>query len=475
MEKRIRSKISEKSDQEALTQALVGRTTITVARQQPLIIKSILVLSFGLLRCAMWSLWPFQEGLPKLKNNNHGNQAENGGATTRAYAVGNAGKNLDANVIIGMLLLNNRYASILFDIGVDRSFVSTAFSSLIDIFPTVLDHDYDVELADRKIIGVNTIIRGCTVNFLNNPFNIDLIPIKLGSFDVIIGMDWLAKYRVMIVCDEKIVCILFVNEILIVRGDRSNNEHESRLNIISCTKTQKYLLKGYHVFLSHVTTTKAKDKSKEKRLEDRKQEHEEHLKLILELLKKEESSPIFALPERAENFIVYCDASHKGLGVVLMQNEKVIAYASRQLKIHEKNYTSHDLELGAVVFALKIWRHYVYGTKYAAFTDHKSLQRILDQKELNMRQRRWLELLSDYDCEIRYHPGKANVVADALSRKERIKPLRIRALVMTIGLDLPKQILEAQAEARKTENLEVEDVGGMLVETLRESKNPIKE
>ncbi|GJZ70922.1 putative reverse transcriptase domain-containing protein [Tanacetum coccineum] len=180
-----------------------------------------------------------------------------------------------------------------------------------------------------------------------------------------------------------------------------------------------------------------------------KKEHEEHLKAILELLKKEElyakfskcefwipkvllgiiedsskdfrRSPMrqdLALPKGSEDFVVYCDASHKGLGVVLMQREKVIAYASRQLKIHEKNYTTHDLELGSVVFALKIWRHYLYGTKCTVFTDHKSLQHILDQKELNMRQRHWLELLSDYDCEIRYHPGKANVVADALSRKE---------------------------------------------------------
>ncbi|GKB43782.1 putative reverse transcriptase domain-containing protein [Tanacetum coccineum] len=231
-----------------------------------------------------------------------------------------------------------------------------------------------------------------------------------------------------------------------------------------------------------------------------KKENEEHLKAILELLKKEElyakfskcefwiptgdkqeaafqtlknklcSAPILALPQGAKNFIVYCDASHKGLGAVLMQNEKVIAYASRQLKIHEKNYTTHDLELGAVVFALKIWRHYLYGTKCTVFTDHKSLQHILNQKELNMRQRRWLELLSDYDCEIRYHLGKANVVADALSRKERIRPLRVRALVMTIGLDLPKQILNAQTEAQKPENLKNKDVGGMIRKDIPKEK-----
>ncbi|GKD32909.1 putative reverse transcriptase domain-containing protein [Tanacetum coccineum] len=113
------------------------------------------------------------------------------------------------------------------------------------------------------------------------------------------------------------------------------------------------------------------------------------------------------------------------LGLLDTFREKVISYASRQLKIHEKNYITHDLELGSVVFSLKLWRDYLYGTKCTVFTDHKSLQHILNQKELNMRQRRWLELLSDYDCEIRYHPGKANVVADALSRKEQSKPLRV--------------------------------------------------
>ncbi|GKE42357.1 putative nucleotidyltransferase, ribonuclease H [Tanacetum coccineum] len=169
-------------------------------------------------------------------------------------------------------------------------------------------------------------------------------------------------------------------------------------------------------------------------------------------------APILALPEGNDDFVVYYDVSLQGLGAMLMQREKVIAYASRQLKPHKENYTTHDLELGAVVFTLKIWRHYLYGTKCTVFTDHKSLQHILDQKELNMRQRCWLELLADYDCEIHYHPGKANVIADALSRKERIKPLRVRELVMTLHPKLPSQILEAQTEAIKEENIKVENL-----------------
>ncbi|KAI3762549.1 hypothetical protein L1987_52980 [Smallanthus sonchifolius] len=174
------------------------------------------------------------------------------------------------------------------------------------------------------------------------------------------------------------------------------------------------------------------------------------------------SAPILSLPEGIDNFVVYCDASHQGLGCVLMQREKVIAYASRQLKVHEKNYTTHDLELGAVVFALKIWRHYLYGTRCTIFTDHKSLQHIFDKKELNMRQRRWVELLNDYDCDIKYHPGKANVVADALSRKERIKTLRVSALELTIHTSLTTQIRMAQQEAIKEENIQNEALRGMI-------------
>ncbi|GKD22807.1 putative reverse transcriptase domain-containing protein [Tanacetum coccineum] len=172
-------------------------------------------------------------------------------------------------------------------------------------------------------------------------------------------------------------------------------------------------------------------------------------------------APILALPKGNDDFVVYCDISYQILGAVLMQREKVIAYASRQLKPHEEMYTTRDLELGAVMFALKIWRHYLYGTKCTMFTDHKSLQHILDQKELNKRQRRWLELLTDYDCEIHYHPRKANVAADALSRKERIKPLRFRSLVMAIHPNLPSQILKAQTEALKEENIKAEKLRGM--------------
>ncbi|GKF11054.1 putative reverse transcriptase domain-containing protein [Tanacetum coccineum] len=164
------------------------------------------------------------------------------------------------------------------------------------------------------------------------------------------------------------------------------------------------------------------------------------------------SAPILSLPEGSEDFVVYCDASFKGFGAVLMQREKVIAYASRQLRKNEENYTTHDLELGAVVFALRLWRHYLYDTKCTVFTDHKSLQYICDQKELNMRQRGWIELLSDYDCVIRYHSGKENVVADALSKNDK-EPIRVCVMVVTVHDNLPEQIRNAQVEACKEENI----------------------
>jgi ribonuclease HI len=133
--------------------------------------------------------------------------------------------------------------------------------------------------------------------------------------------------------------------------------------------------------------------------------------------KKLTTAPVLTLPDIHQSFIIFCDASRQGLGCVLMQNEKVIAYASRLLKPHEQNYPTHDLELAAIVHALNIWRHYLIGNKCHVFTDHKSLRYIFTQPNLNLRQRRWLELIKDYDIEIHYHPKKANMVADTLSRK----------------------------------------------------------
>ncbi|GJZ33791.1 putative reverse transcriptase domain-containing protein [Tanacetum coccineum] len=589
----------------------------------------------------------FRSDCPKLKDQNRGNKTGNkngvGEARGKAYVLGGGDANPDSNVVKGTFLLNNHYASMIFDSGADRSFVLTTFSTLLDITPDTLDVSYAVELADGRISETNTILRGCTLGLLGHPFNIDLMPVELGSFDVIIGMDWLANHHAVIVCDEKIVRIPFGDEVLIVQGDRDGKGEKSKLSIISCTKTQKYIKRGCPIFLAQVTKKEIENESEEKRLEDvptvrdfpevfpedlpglpptrqvefqidlvpgaapvarapyrlapselqelstqlqelsdkgfirpssspwgapvlfvkkkdgsfrmcidyrelnkltvknryplpriddlfdqlqgsrvyskidlrsgyhqlrvreddipkttfrtryghyefqvmpfgltnvpaifmdlmrrvckphldkfvivfiddiliyskSEEEHAEHLKLILELLKKEElyakfskcefwlsnvqflghviysegihvtnsdlspimvgspktlteirqflglvgyyrrfikeaafqllkqkscSAPILALPEGSENFMVYCDASRKGLGAVLIQREKVIAYASRQLKIHEKNYTTHDLDLGAVVFALKMWRHYLYDTKCVVFTDHK--------------------------------------------------------------------------------------------------------
>ncbi|GJS95577.1 putative reverse transcriptase domain-containing protein [Tanacetum coccineum] len=175
-------------------------------------------------------------------------------------------------------------------------------------------------------------------------------------------------------------------------------------------KSKKKCLKKFCASLSYRSIWNEKNLKKKKKTKRKKEERNKSSKYEAKFWHIESSI--------CKDFVVYCDASHQGLGAVLMQRHKVIAYASRQLKTHEKNYTTHDLELGSVVFALKIWRHYIYDMKCTVYTDHKSLQHILDQKELNMRQRRWIELLSDYDCEIHYHLGKANVVADALSRKE---------------------------------------------------------
>nr|GEU53401.1 putative reverse transcriptase domain-containing protein [Tanacetum cinerariifolium] len=478
----------------------------------------------------------FRKDCPKLMNQNRGNQTRNkirgNEVTSKAYAIDEGGTNPDFNVVTGTFLLNNYYASMLFDSGVDRNFVLTTFSALLDVAPSTLDTSYAIELADRRVSETNIVLRGCTLGLLGHPFNIDLMHVELGSFDVIISTDWLVKYHALIICDEKVARIPYRDKVLIIRGDNYDGrkdlpglpparqvefqidlvpdaapvawapyrlapaemqELSTQLQELSdrgfirpsssqwgapvlfvkkkdgsfrmcidyhelnkLTVKNRYpllriddlfdqlqgsrvyskidLRSGYHqlrvrekdipktafrtryghhefqVMLFGLTNAPAvfMDLMNQvcKSYLDRfvivfiddiliysknKKEHEGHLKLILKLLKEEElyakfskcefwlskvqflghvidSEGIHVDPSKIEgskNFVVYCDASHKGLDAVLMQKEKVIAYASRQLKVHEKNYTTHDLELGA--------------------------------KELNMRQRRWLELLRDYD------------------------------------------------------------------------------
>ncbi|GJR60859.1 putative reverse transcriptase domain-containing protein [Tanacetum coccineum] len=494
---------------------------------------------------------------PKLKKNGQGRN--NCGAV---YKLGAMDAQQDSKVVTGKFLLNNRYATALFDSGADKSFVSANFSTLIDIEPVKLDTCYDVKLADRKVVSTNNVLRGCTLNLLNRSFPIDLMVIELGSFDIIIGMDWLSRYDAVILYGEKMVRIPLEGKTLVIEGDRNN----SRLKIVSYIKAQKYIEKGYfpEVFPvellglppprkvefridlipgvalvvrapyrlapsemkklsmqlqellkkgfirpsssslgAPVLFVKKKDGSFRMCIDyqelnkltiknryplpriddlfDQLQGSSVYLKINLrsgyhqlryyrrfikefsliskpltKLTQKNKpyvwgddeeeafqtlklklcSAPILSLPEGSEDLVVYYDASLKGFGAVLMQREKVIVYASRKLRKNEENYTTHELELEVVVFALRLWRHYLYGTKCTVYTDHKSLQYILDQKELNIRQHRWIELLSVYDCVIRYHMGKANVVADALSRKDR-EPIRVRALVVTVHNNLP--------------------------------------
>nr|GEW61024.1 putative reverse transcriptase domain-containing protein [Tanacetum cinerariifolium] len=523
-------------------------------------------------------------------------QEEVGEAHGRAYAIKDA-EPQGPNMVTGTFLLNNRYAFVLFDSGFDRSFMDTRFSDMLDIDPIKIGASYEVHLADRRVASMNTILKGCTLNLVNRIFEIDLMPIELGTFDVIIGMDWLVNHDVVIVCGEKVVRTPYGNEMLIVESDKGM----SRLKVILCIKARKYIERGCHLFLTNVTERK----SKEKRMKDvpvihdfpkvfpeelpglplprqvefridlvagaapvarasyrsAPSEMKELSVQLQELLEKEFIRPslspwgapvlfvtkkdgsfrmcidyrelnkltvknryplsriddlfdqlqgssvyskidmrlgyhqlrikeedisitafrtrgvhvepakieaikswaalttpteknkwgkeekeafqtlkqklcsalILALPKGTEDFVVYCDATLKGYGAMLMQREKVIAYASRQLKVHKENYTTYDLELGAVVFALRLWRHYL-----------------------------WIELLSDYNCEIRYHSGKENGVADALSRKERIMPLRVRALMLTIYNDLPELIREAREGAMKKKYVRKENLGRLI-------------
>ncbi|GJW28125.1 putative reverse transcriptase domain-containing protein [Tanacetum coccineum] len=318
----------------------------------------------------------------------------------------------------------------------------------------VTDTFYNIKMADGNLVSTNTIIQGATLTLLNQPFEIDLMPTKLGSFDVVIAR---VPYRLapseMHELSNQLQELADRGLSVYSKIDLRSGYHQLRVRDEDIPKTAFRTRYGHYKFqvmpfgltntpvvfmdLMNRVCKPYLDKFVIVLIDDiliyscNKEEHANHLRIILELLKKEK---LYAKFSKCDFWIC--------LGAVLMKRERVIAYAPRQLKPNEENYTTHDLELGAVVFALKILRHYLYGTKCTVFIDHKSLHHILDHKELNMRQRRWLELLADYDCEIYYYPGKANVVADALIRKERIKPLRIlkRVSLVAYTLELPEEL-----------------------------------
>nr|GEW94839.1 putative reverse transcriptase domain-containing protein [Tanacetum cinerariifolium] len=357
------------------------------------------------------------EGSRNPRNNE--NQARG-----RAFNVNAVDAQQDPNIVTGTFSLNDHFATVLFDSGADFSFISTKFVPLLNVKLSIVKHGYVIEVAD--------------------------------------GMDWLSKHKAEIVCHEKVVMIPLANgeglppqrqvEFRIDLVPRATPVAKSTYRVVPSEmqelskQLQELQDKGFirptHSLLTNALAVFMNlmnrvckpylDKFVIVFIDDiliylkSKEEHEAHLKLVLELLKKEnkiEAVKNWKLPKTLSEIRSFLGSA--GFGCVLMQR-----YVSRQLKIHEKNYTAHDLELGVLVFALKIWRHYLYGTKSIIYTDHKSLQHIFDRKELNMRQRRWIELFSDYDYEIRYHPGKANVVANALTSKIQNAPAE-----MLCGMD----------------------------------------
>ncbi|GJV92914.1 putative reverse transcriptase domain-containing protein [Tanacetum coccineum] len=457
----------------------------------------------------------------------------------------------DPNFVTGTFSLNDHFVIVLFDSGVHFSFISTKFAPLLNVKPSIVNPSYMIEVADGKKVEVDRIIRDCKLELGSSLFSLNLIPLGHGSFDVIVGMDWLSQHKVVIVCHEKVVefhidlvpgatpiakspyrlapigdaimsskfqdsrqgelnkltvknryplsriddlfdqlqgscyfskidlrsvyhqlrvheddipktafrtryghfeftvmpfgltnapavfmdlmnwvCKLYLDKFVIVFIDdiliysKTKEDHENGIHVDPSkieavknwkTPTTPSEIRSFLGLDSYYRRFIANFSKIAKPLTSLTQKNQKYVWGIeqeedFQTLKNNLcDAPILSLPDGVEDFVVYCDASNQGLGCVLMQRGKVIAYASRQLKIHEKNYTTHDLEVGSVVFALKTWRHYLYGTKSVIYTDHKSFQHIFDQKELNMCQRRWIELFSDYECEIRYHPSKTGM------------------------------------------------------------------
>ncbi|GJY70312.1 putative reverse transcriptase domain-containing protein [Tanacetum coccineum] len=416
---------------------LAPKIKANVTSSRPTIIQSTLSMANHLTTDGI------KDGIFKKKKN-AGNKKSG-----RAFALGVAEAPQYPNIVTGTFSLNDHFATVLFDSGADYSFISTNILSMIDMKTSVISPDYRDQNSERQ--DLSGLPLSCEVEF-----RIDLIPraIPVAKSPYRLAPTEMHKLSNQLkeLQDKGFirpssspwgVPVLFFKKKdssfrsrYFLKIDFRSGYHRLRVREEDIPKTAfrtRYEHFEFMVMPFGLTNTHAS-----------KDEHEVHLKLILELLEKEK---LFGKFSKCE--------------FLLQERNKVIAYVSRQLKIHEKNYTTHDLELGAVVFALKMWRQYLYGTKSVIYTDHKSLQHIFNQKELNMRQRQWIELFSDYDCEIRYHPSKANVVADALSRKEWMKPRRVRALSMTIHSSIKARILEAHNEASKDVNTLAEMLRGL--------------
>nr|GEV52018.1 putative reverse transcriptase domain-containing protein [Tanacetum cinerariifolium] len=386
-------------------------------------------------------------------------------ARGRAFMLGAEEARQDSNIMTGTFTLNDHYATTLFDSGADYSFVSTTFIPLLGIKPSEVGFRYEIEIASGQLVEIDKAEIICHEKVVR-------IPLLDGKVLRVVGERPKEKERLLmsVKTSDK-----YQEEIAVVRDFPKGapvlfgNKKDGTFRMcIDYRELNKLIVKNRYPlpriddlfdqlqgsqFFSEIDLRFIKNFSKiAKSLTILTQKCKtfdwgKEQELAFQTLKdKLCNAHVLVLLDGPEDFVIYRDASRIGLGYVLMQRGNVIAYASRQLKIHKNNYTTHDLELGEVVFALKIWRHYLYRTKSVIYTDHKSLQDIFSQKELNMRQRCWIELFSDYDCETRYHPGKANVVSNALSRKERVKPKRVRAMNMILQSSIKDRILAAQKE-----------------------------
>ncbi|GJW36984.1 putative reverse transcriptase domain-containing protein [Tanacetum coccineum] len=376
----------------------------------------------------------------------------------RAYMLRDKNAHQDPNIVTGTFLLNQHLAKVLFDSGADRSFISISLASMLNIPSIAIDTFYDIEMADGNLVSTNTVIKGCTLTLLNQPFEIDLMPIKLGSFDVVIGMDWLSKYHAKILCDEKVVHIPINGVTLIIRDVFPENL--PGLPPVRQVEFQIDLIPGAALVARtpyRLAPSEMQELSNQlQELADRvfiddiliyshnKEEHANHLRIILELLRKEK---LYAKFSKCDFWIPIVQflghlIDSQGLHVDPAKIEAPLT------KLTQKN------------------KNYIWGE------EQESAFQLLKQKLCEAPILALPEgnddfvvycdaFLQDKDCEICYHPGKANVVADALSQKKQIKPLRVRALIITVHPKLPSQILEAQNEALKEENVKNENLRGM--------------